>query len=913
MSDRWKTVDVYILAILLEAGLIFLPMLRPGIPNTADGLLHLYRSALWRWAWDEGVIWPQWHTLLYYGYGYPVFKFAPPIVYVIVSILAELLPNFIVAFKLFILLVCANYGISMYMWAREYLSRTGAFLAATAYLFATYRFRELFVQGNYPQFFAWSLFPWIMFSFMRLVWYDKHRYMVYASISYSILALTHNISLMLFTPFLVLYVFWIASVKRKWRTLFSGIISIILGFGIASGFWIPAMIESRMTMVHVLTRGFFDVANHFITLKEVFKPSPILDYRAANPPIPFNMGRTHILLTILGFASGACIWGKHILSCPKMNGCNRKSIILVPISDIRLFSAFSMIAGVFMMLPPSLQVWDLVPFIRFAEFPTRLYGEVFLFSSFLVGSSTVWFEWLDRDLNKSYISYLYGIVASLALIVSVAVYQFPRNFVVPDVTPKGFVRYERTFNAPGTTSASEYLTIPSYMAPKEPAISTSMHRRAFHRPPEGIEGKVTRCGAQFIEIKYYADKDEWVDIAQFYFSGWRAWVDENEVYIYRNHQNGLIRIYLPKGKHILMIRMTNSPIRHTAFGLSLLAIIVVIFIWVGSRNKTTNTRQIRVYNLRESPWGGYLMVGIILGMMGLRALWIEPRTHWFRMTSPPGAALPATHHASVAVGRFFSIIGYDVEPIITKQGENIFVRLYWQPHRRVFQDYSSFVHLVAGPQKTRFAGSDNLHPAYIPTSKWDPTYYVVDNHKIHLPDNIPPIAYKLVVGMYKREGMRRIGSGELPIVVHVLPRTPVKPKKTNTNQEIVFGDTIRLVGYEFQKQVTEYTLLLYWLPVRQPKKDWQVFVHLVDQEGNIVAYFDGPPVEGLYPTSLWLPGEVIVDKHVIELPNDADDRSLRSVKVGLYDLETLKRLPAKREDGEILPEYAVEIPFMPSQ
>jgi len=51
------------------------PLLLPGLPNTADGLLHLYRTALWRWAWDDGVFWPCWHTLLYRGYGYPLFNF----------------------------------------------------------------------------------------------------------------------------------------------------------------------------------------------------------------------------------------------------------------------------------------------------------------------------------------------------------------------------------------------------------------------------------------------------------------------------------------------------------------------------------------------------------------------------------------------------------------------------------------------------------------------------------------------------------------------------------------------------------------------------------------------------------------------------------------------------------------------
>ncbi|MGH2541862.1 MAG: hypothetical protein ACRDIB_03640, partial [Ardenticatenaceae bacterium] len=70
--------DWTVLACLLCAVLLFQPFLATGFPNTADGLLHTYRAALWRWAWNDGIFWPRWHTLLYSGYGYPLGNFAPP-------------------------------------------------------------------------------------------------------------------------------------------------------------------------------------------------------------------------------------------------------------------------------------------------------------------------------------------------------------------------------------------------------------------------------------------------------------------------------------------------------------------------------------------------------------------------------------------------------------------------------------------------------------------------------------------------------------------------------------------------------------------------------------------------------------------------------------------------------------------
>ena len=51
---------------------------------------------------------------------------------------------------------------------------------------------------------------------------------------------------------------------------------------------------------------------------------------------------------------------------------------------------------------------------------------------------------------------------------------------------------------------------------------------------------------------------------------------------------------------------------------------------------------------------------------------------------------------------------------------------------------------------------------------------------------------------------------------------------------------------------------------------------------------------GDYPTSVWAPGEDIVDPHAIVLPADIAPGQYRLL-VGMYSLETLVRLP--RLDG----------------
>ena len=66
----------------------------------------------------------------------------------------------------------------------------------------------------------------------------------------------------------------------------------------------------------------------------------------------------------------------------------------------------------------------------------------------------------------------------------------------------------------------------------------------------------------------------------------------------------------------------------------------------------------------------------------------------------------------------------------------------------------------------------------------------------------------------------------------------------------------------------------------------------------MVAQADGPPTGGDYPTSLWAPGETIVEQRTL----DVEDLSsgVYELALGMYLLETGDRLPATGANGERL-------------
>lgn len=87
-----------------------------------------------------------------------------------------------------------------------------------------------------------------------------------------------------------------------------------------------------------------------------------------------------------------------------------------------------------------------------------------------------------------------------------------------------------------------------------------------------------------------------------------------------------------------------------------------------------------------------------------------------------------------------------------------------------------------------------------------------------------------------------------------------------------------------------------WQPLQRFDNDLKVFVHLVDANDNVLAQFDGQPLEGTHPTSQWIPGEIIDDTYPLLVPPDATPGPYR-VFIGLYDEATLERLPVSTDSA----------------
>jgi hypothetical protein len=108
------------------------------------------------------------------------------------------------------------------------------------------------------------------------------------------------------------------------------------------------------------------------------------------------------------------------------------------------------------------------------------------------------------------------------------------------------------------------------------------------------------------------------------------------------------------------------------------------------------------------------------------------------------------------------------------------------------------------------------------------------------------------------------------------------------------GKVAQLEGYTLNAWVIHagdcLTLTLYWRAGVEVDTPYEVFVHLVDGQGQLVAQHDSPPANGTLPTSLWVSGEMIIDDHTVCLPPDLEVGPY-TLQVGIYNPATGGRLP----------------------
>ncbi len=281
----------------------------------------------------------------------------------------------------------------------------------------------------------------------------------------------------------------------------------------------------------------------------------------------------------------------------------------------------------------------------------------------------------------------------------------------------------------------------------------------------------------------------------------------------------------------------------------------------------------------------------------------------------PAGGLFSSDESMTVVGANFSneieLVEYSVDSHILDPGGELWITLYWHRLEGASEDYETFVQILdAQGQAIAQVHRWTLDGVYR-TRLWDQDELVPTRFRLDVPPELPAGRYTVIAGLY-----RVLHNESLPVVddqgsaphatlsgfkVALPPANPTQPAP---EQEILFGDMIRLIGLGAETTTDSLILRADWQAIDYSAADHTLFIHVVDAEENIVGQLDTQPRYGSYPTGIWDVDEVVPDEYVLPIGDlPAGDYT---VYMGWYTLPGGERLSATA-NGETAPDNRIAI------
>ena len=509
---------------------------------------------------SDGMFPVRWVANLGYGYGYPIFNYYAPLAYYVGGVFNLVGVDALIATKLMMGIGIVLAGIFMYLLAREFWGKTGAIISSVLYLYAPYHAVDIYVRGDVAEFWAyafiplafWGIYKTFLFTGKKIPWI----WIITAALGYAGVILSHNLSALMLTPFLLLFaaILFVYSCFHSSRTkgyfLFAGF---FLGIMLSAFYWLPALSETGYTNVSSVITGGSQYKDHFVCLPQLWN-SP-WGFGGSAPGctdgLSFKVGKFHILLALLSVIPLVYFWKK-------------SKIVFILI----IYAIIALLFSVFLTLQQSKFLWDMLTPMAFFQFPWRFLVLISFFTSFLSGAL---FFMLSNIVAKRKITqlgfFVFSITITLGIIMTNA-----KLFVPQKVLQKTTIDYTnlRTLEWETSQMSDEYL--PKNFAKPTSLQSIPISRFSQVENPFRVISVNTSPKNIFAEIT--ARKQTRIRINQAFFPGWKLFLDNTQ--ISEIDSNKGIIFTLPKGTHTINLQYHQTNVELFSDFLSMAGILVIL-------------------------------------------------------------------------------------------------------------------------------------------------------------------------------------------------------------------------------------------------------------------------------------------------------------------------------------------------
>ena len=345
-------------AVILVAALVATaPQLFLGNSCGHDFDFHLVSWLDAQQSWREGIVYPHWSPSANFGAGEPRFVFYPPLTWMLGAALGFVMPWKMVPIAITYLFL-AGTGLATRALARLQLSEGPATLAGCAALFSGYALFTAYERSDFGELAGGFWIPLLLLLILRDRMPTAPGGRRAFDGSAAPLALVVAGAWLSNAPLGVMVCYLLAGValavavlKRSGATLVRATVAAAIGMGLAAFYIVPAAVEQSWVDI----RQAIDDPGYQVENSWLFA-------RHANPALELHdlelLKASAIATTMLAVAVSCMLvcWARHQL--------RGKTRWWIPLTLIPL-------AVLFLQFPISGPVWNLLPKMRFLQFPWR--------------------------------------------------------------------------------------------------------------------------------------------------------------------------------------------------------------------------------------------------------------------------------------------------------------------------------------------------------------------------------------------------------------------------------------------------------------------------------------------------------------------------------------------------------------
>jgi uncharacterized membrane protein len=305
--------------------------------------------------WKHGVLFPRWSAWTNYGFGEPRFIFYPPLSWMLGAALSLILPISWVP-AAFILLTQSLAGMSAFFLLRRIAGKTPAYLGTVFYAANPYALLVSYVRSDFAEQLACALFPLLLLATLRLFGLLEEEQpqparIVSFAAPFAAVWLCNAPAGVIASYSVALFLVWAALTQRSWRVALRGVVGLALGFGLAGFYLVPAAYEQRWVNIgQALSSGLLPAENF------LFTRTADVEHTWFNWISSFCAVALIALTALTALFSGR--FGKKTPSLEAGRTVWGALLLLATLATLMMFR----LTG---------PLWDLLPKLRFVQFPWR--------------------------------------------------------------------------------------------------------------------------------------------------------------------------------------------------------------------------------------------------------------------------------------------------------------------------------------------------------------------------------------------------------------------------------------------------------------------------------------------------------------------------------------------------------------